>query len=121
MVGHTGILSAAIKAAATLDVCLLRLEEAVKETGGTMLVTADHGNCECMVDPKDGGPHTSHTVGFVPLVLVNGPESIIGLENGRLSDISPTILDLMGQKKPEVMTGDSLLIETAEAPRRAFE
>ena len=121
MVGHTGVLPAAIQAAKTIDDCLARLETAVCEAGGTLLVTADHGNCELMVDPENGGAHTAHTIGVVPVVLINGPDGVTKLHDGRLADIAPTVLDLMHLTQPDVMTGQSLLDRSAAAPRRAAE
>lgn len=121
MVGHTGILPAAIEAAGTIDKCLERLDQAVRKANGAMLVTADHGNCELMIDPKNNGPHTAHTIGVVPIVLVEGPDEVSELKNGRLADVAPTILDLMGLAQPNVMTGQSLLMRNAAAPRRATE
>ncbi|OFX08431.1 MAG: phosphoglycerate mutase (2,3-diphosphoglycerate-independent) [Alphaproteobacteria bacterium RIFOXYD12_FULL_60_8] len=112
MVGHTGVLKAAIQAVETLDSCLARLEEAVAEAGGTMLVTADHGNCEMMRDPVTGEPHTAHTIGAVPLVLVNPPHGVERLEAGRLADVAPTLLHLLDLEQPAEMTGQSLLVET---------
>ena len=117
MVGHTGILEAAMKAAATVDASLARVEKAVIEAGGTMLVTADHGNCEMMVDPVNGGPHTAHTVGKVDAILVNGPDGAT-LHDGRLADVAPTLLALLGLPQPAEMTG-SPLIDTEETARRA--
>jgi len=113
MVGHTGILPAAIKAAETIDACLARLEAALKKSGGAMLICADHGNLELMRDPATHEPHTQHTVGVVPAVLVNGPAGIAGLKNGRLADIAPTILELMKLQKPAEMSGESLLVRAA--------
>ena len=113
MVGHTGILSAAIKAAETIDGCLARLENALKRSGGTLLITADHGNLEMMRDPDTDEPHTQHTVGEVPLVLVNAPDGVDRLEDGRLADLAPTVLDLLGISKPAEMTGRSLLHRAA--------
>lgn len=107
MVGHTGVLSAAAKAAETLDGCLGRLETAVTATGGIMLVTADHGNCERMV-AISGDMHTSHTLNVVPTVLVNAPDGIETLRAGRLCDVAPTLLQLLGLQQPEEMTGLSL-------------
>lgn len=121
MVGHTGVLEAAIEAAGTLDTCLSRVEAAVKATGGALLVTADHGNCELMVDPDTAAPHTAHTIGRVPVVLVGGDQSVSALHNGRLADLAPTVLDLMGLPQPQAMTGASLIERRAEAPRRAAE
>ncbi len=115
MVGHTGILAAAIKAAETIDACLARLETALKKTGGTMLICADHGNLEMMKDPATDEPHTQHTVGVVPAVLVNGPTDVEGLRDGRLADIAPTVLALMQLTKPPEMSGASLLVRHADA------
>lgn len=109
MVGHTGILDAAMKAIATVDKCLGRLEEAVIKAGGSLLITADHGNAETMTDLETGAPFTSHTVNVVPAILVNGPEGMDTLEDGRLSDVAPTLLDLIGLSKSSHMTGHSLL------------
>jgi 2,3-bisphosphoglycerate-independent phosphoglycerate mutase len=109
MVGHTGILPAAIKAAETIDACLGRVERAIVEAGGTMLVTADHGNAEQMLDSVTGQPHTAHSVGPVPAVLVNPPASIQSLENGRLADVAPTLLALLNLPQPSEMTGHSLV------------
>jgi 2,3-bisphosphoglycerate-independent phosphoglycerate mutase len=108
MVGHTGSLPAAIKAVETVDAALGRIVEAVKAQGGALLVTADHGNCELMKDPVTGGPHTAHTTNPVPVLLVNGPPGA-GLADGRLADVAPTLLELMGQPQPAAMTGVSLL------------
>ncbi|KAA0687156.1 2,3-bisphosphoglycerate-independent phosphoglycerate mutase [Azospirillum brasilense] len=109
MVGHSGILSAAIKAVEAVDVSLGRLEAAVRAQGGVMLVTADHGNCELMKDPQTNGPHTAHTLDKVPLVLVNGPAGVTAIRSGRLADIAPTLLDLMKLPQPAEMTGKSLI------------
>ena len=109
MVGHTGILKAAIKAAETIDSCLNRLETAVKRTGGVLLISADHGNLEMMRDAETNQPHTQHTVGMVPVVLVNGAQNVTRLHDGRLADLAPTILELLGLPKPAEMTGRSLL------------
>jgi 2,3-bisphosphoglycerate-independent phosphoglycerate mutase len=108
MVGHTGILSAAIKAVETLDGCLGRLKEAIVKAGGIMVITADHGNAEMMRDPVTGEPYTAHTIGRVPVVLLNGPVGK-GLADGRLADVAPTVLSLMGLPQPAEMTGHSLL------------
>lgn len=108
MVGHTGDLSAAMKACEAVDEGLGRAIAALEDVGGAMIVTADHGNCEVMVDPQTGGPHTAHTLNPVPVILVNGPEGV-GLKEGRLSDLAPTVLALMGLDQPAEMTGHSLL------------
>lgn len=111
MVGHTGVLPAAVKAVETLDACLGRLEAAITSAGGVMLVTADHGNCENMKD-AEGGAHTSHTLNVVPTVLVNPPTWVGGLRPGRLSDVAPTLLRLMNVEQPTDMTGQSLIEES---------
>jgi 2,3-bisphosphoglycerate-independent phosphoglycerate mutase len=109
MVGHTGILEAAIKAVEAVDTGLGAALAAVKDVGGAMIVTADHGNCETMVDPETGGPHTAHTLNPVPVVLWNGPEGVM-LRDGRLADLAPTLLELMGLPRPAEMTGQSLIV-----------
>ena len=107
MVGHTGVLAAAIKAVETVDAGLGAIAEAVQRQGGALLVTADHGNAELMVDPQTGKPHTAHTTNVVPLMLIGGQAKV--LADGRLADISPTLLALMGLAQPAEMTGQSLL------------
>jgi len=119
MVGHTGILAAAVKAAEALDVCLGRIEAALIKSGGVMLVTADHGNLEMMRDPQSGEPHTQHTTGKVPIVLVNGPAGMSTLYDGRLADIAPTVLELLRLQQPAEMTGQSLLHATPALARAA--
>lgn len=109
MVGHTGIMEAALKAVAAVDENLGRVMKAIKDVDGVLLVTADHGNVEKMVDEKTGEPYTAHTVGKVRAVLYNAPKEVKGLKDGRLADISPTLLDLLGIKQPVEMTGKSLL------------
>lgn len=108
MVGHTGNLSAAIAACEAVDRGLTRVVAALEAAGGAMIVTADHGNCEVMVDPATQGPHTSHTTNLVPVVLVGGPEGA-RLHDGRLADLAPTLLALMGLAPPPEMTGQSLI------------
>jgi len=108
MVGHTGDLDAAIKACEAVDAGLGKVLDAVKAAGGAMIVTADHGNCETMVDPDSGGPHTAHTTNLVPVVLFGGPEGAT-LEEGRLADLAPTLLELMQIDQPDEMTGKSLI------------
>jgi len=108
MVGHTGVLSAAIRAAEAVDVAIGAVERAVREVGGALLVTADHGNLELMRDPETGQPHTAHTVGPVPLVYV-GARTATLRAGGALRDIAPTLLDLLGLPQPAAMTGQSLL------------
>lgn len=111
MVGHTGLMDAAIKAVETVDSCLGRIVAAMAETGGSLLVTADHGNVEQMVDPETGEPHTAHTSGRVPFILVDEAYREAKLrEGGSLQDIAPTILYLLGIAKPPEMTGENLII-----------
>ncbi len=109
MVGHTGVLEAAIKAIETIDECVGRVVEAVNNQDGVLLITADHGNAEQMIDYKTGEPHTAHTTNPVPLILV-GMENA-KLREGRLADLAPTMLDIMNLEKPAEMTGESLIIK----------
>jgi len=109
MVGHTGILSAAISAMETVDTCVGRVIDAVLAAGGMALVTADHGNCEQM-DDGHGSPHTAHTANLVPLILVDPQRRGAKLREGILADIAPTILELLGLPKPAAMSGKSLLL-----------
>ncbi len=109
MVGHTGDLDAAIKACEAVDQGLGTVLQALEETGGAMIVTADHGNCEMMIDPETGGAHTAHTVNPVPVILVGGPDGAT-LRQGILADIAPTLLQLMGLPQPDEMTGRSLIL-----------
>ncbi len=109
MVGHTGVLEAAIKAVETVDRGLGEIERAIRAAGGSLLVTADHGNCEMMRDPVTGQPHTAHTTNPVPIFLVS--DRRVALENGRLADVAPTLLALMGLAQPPEMTGRSLLTD----------
>jgi 2,3-bisphosphoglycerate-independent phosphoglycerate mutase len=109
MVGHTGVLEAAVKAVEALDVCLQRVTDAILKVGGECLITADHGNCEQMLDPN-GGPMTQHTTGPVNLIHVSQQGKTVSLkEGGALCDIAPTLLSMMGESQPEEMTGKVLL------------
>jgi 2,3-bisphosphoglycerate-independent phosphoglycerate mutase len=110
MVGHTGDLGAAIKACEAVDSGLGRALAALEAAGGAMIVTADHGNCETMVDPVTGEPHTAHTTNPVPVILVGGPAGAV-LRSGRLADLAPTLLELMRLPKPPEMTGESLIVQ----------
>lgn len=110
MVGHTGDLAAAMAACASVDKGLGAVGAALERVGGTMIVTADHGNCETMVDPETGGPHTAHTTNPVPVILVNGPTGASLRSGGRLADLAPSLLDLMGLDLPDEMTGESLIV-----------
>jgi 2,3-bisphosphoglycerate-independent phosphoglycerate mutase len=116
MVGHTGSLPAAIKAVETVDTGLGRIVEAIGTAGGALLVTADHGNCELMRDPVSGGPHTAHTTNPVPVILYRASGEADPLRDGRLADIAPTLLQLMGLDQPPEMTGQSLLRAHAVRP-----
>ncbi|QOV92043.1 2,3-bisphosphoglycerate-independent phosphoglycerate mutase [Humisphaera borealis] len=110
MVGHTGVLAAAIKACEHVDVCVGRILDAVKKQDGVAIVLADHGNAEQMIDPATGGPHTAHTTYPVELVVVDDRAKGKKLrEGGRLADVAPTVLDMMGLPKPAEMTGVSLI------------
>ena len=108
MVGHTGNIDAAIKAVEAVDKCVGEIVEAVQKQNGVLLITADHGNAEQMIDYQTGEPLTSHTTNLVPLILV-GVENV-ELKDGRLCDLTPTMLDIMEEQKPKEMTGESLLI-----------
>ena len=115
MVGHTGIMAAAIKAAETVDTCVGRLVDKMQELGGSALILADHGNLEQMYDPETDGPHTAHTTYPVPLIVVD--EEFKGCqlrEGGRLADVIPTALHVLGLEKPEEMTGTSLVMTNDE-------
>jgi len=109
MVGHSGILIAAIKAVEAVDRSVGALVAAVQQQGGAVLVTADHGNCEQMYDPETHGPHTAHTLNRVPMFLAGAPPAVTSLADGKLADVAPTLLALMGLPQPAVMDGKSLL------------
>ena len=109
MVGHTGCLEAAITACEAVDHGLGRAIGAIRDAGGALLVTADHGNCEMMIDPENGGPHTAHTTNRVPVTLLGGPPGC-RLRSGTLADLAPTLLGLMGLDVPAEMTGRSLIL-----------
>jgi 2,3-bisphosphoglycerate-independent phosphoglycerate mutase len=117
MVGHSGDLQAAIKAVEAVDRCLGRLRAAVEAKGGALLITADHGNAEMMQDPVTGEPHTAHTLNRVPVIVLGaGARRVV---DGRLADVAPTLLDLMGLPKPAAMTGRSLLTPGEDLRARA--
>ena len=121
MVGHTGDLEAATRAVEAVDTCLGRVAEAVTKQGGALLITADHGNAEMMMDPATGQPHTAHTTNPVPVMLINaggqGRNAPIALHNGKLADVAPTLLELMGIEPPKDMTGHSLIVSPAAQGR----
>ncbi|MEP7326379.1 MAG: 2,3-bisphosphoglycerate-independent phosphoglycerate mutase, partial [Gemmatimonadota bacterium] len=107
MVGHTGVIPAIIHAVETVDQCLSRMLGSIEKTGASALVTADHGNCELMLDPATGGPHTAHTTNPVPLVLVNSDATALR-SGGALRDVGPTVLRMLGVEPPPEMTGRDL-------------
>jgi len=106
MVGHTGVIEAAVKAVETVDECLGRVVEAVHESGGALVITADHGNCDNMLE-ADGSPNTAHSLNPVPIIVTADGVALDG--EGILADVAPTILALMGIEQPPEMTGRSLL------------
>ena len=109
MVGHTGSLEAAMQAAGTVDECLQKVTAAMEAAGGSLIITADHGNAEQMLDAETGQPHTAHTLNPVPVLLFNGPDNCRTLGNGRLADLAPSILELLHLEQPAEMTGLSIL------------
>jgi 2,3-bisphosphoglycerate-independent phosphoglycerate mutase len=109
MVGHSGKIEPTVKAVETVDACLARIESAVRAKGGAMLITADHGNAEMMIDPVTGGPHTAHTTNPVPFIVIAENAKQFTLKpNGSLRDISPTLLGMLGLDEPQEMTGADL-------------
>ncbi|HYQ80669.1 MAG TPA: alkaline phosphatase family protein, partial [Anaeromyxobacteraceae bacterium] len=112
MVGHTGILDAAVKAVKVVDECIGRLWAAARKAGVAMVVTADHGNCEMMVDPETGQPHTAHTLGPVPFILADPDFRGATLRReGVLADVAPTALQVMGLPRPKEMKGLGLVVK----------
>ena len=111
MVGHTGVLEAAVKAVEAVDECVGKAVEAIKETGGQMFLCADHGNAEQLVDEETGAPFTAHTTNPVPFILINADPSYKLREGGCLADIAPTLIEIMGMEQPKEMTGKSLIIK----------
>jgi len=111
MVGHSGKIPPTVQAVETVDACLGRIFTAVRQKGGAMMVTADHGNAEMMIDPATGGPHTAHTTNPVPLIVVSDEDKKFTLRpDGALQDISPTVLGLLGIPQPKEMTGHDLRV-----------
>jgi 2,3-bisphosphoglycerate-independent phosphoglycerate mutase len=118
MVGHSGKIEPTVKAVETVDACLGRIEAAVRSKGGAMLITADHGNAEMMVDPGTGGPHTAHTTNPVPFIVIAENAKQFTLKpNGSLRDISPTMLGMLGIDEPREMTGTDLRSLLNSGPR----
>ena len=114
MVGHSGKIPPTIRAVETVDACLARIFTAVRQKGGVMIVTADHGNAEMMIDPATGGPHTAHTTNPVPLIIVSDQDKKFALRpDGALQDISPTVLSLLGIPQPKEMTGHDLRVSAS--------
>src|SRR5262249_55865270 len=112
MVGHSGKIEPTVKAVEVVDTCLGEIEKAVRARGGAMLITADHGNAEMMVDPVTGGPHTAHTTNPVPFIVIAESAAQFSLKpNGSLRDISPTILGMLGLDEPKDMTGTDLRVK----------
>ena len=109
MVGHTGVFDAAVKAVEAVDTCLGKVVDAIMAKNGKVLITADHGNADCLVDPETKGVFTAHTTNPVPLILLGAGD--VKLNRGRLCDLTPTMLDLMGLDKPAEMTGESLIVK----------
>ena len=109
MVGHTGIIDAAVKAVEAVDECVGRTVDAILKKGGQAIITADHGNADCLIDPETKAPFTAHTTNPVPMILIGAGD--VTLKDGRLCDLCPTMLDLMGLEKPEAMTGESLIVK----------
>jgi 2,3-bisphosphoglycerate-independent phosphoglycerate mutase len=111
MVGHSGKIEPTVKAVETVDACLGRIELAVRSKGGAMLITADHGNAEMMIDPATGGPHTAHTTNPVPFIVVaENSKKFMLKSGGSLRDISPTILGMLDLPEPREMTGADLRV-----------
>ena len=110
MVGHTGVEEAAIKAIETVDECVGKAVDAIKEVDGVLFICADHGNAEQLVDYDTGAPFTAHTTNPVPFILVNADPAYKLREGGCLADIIPTLIELMGMEQPKEMTGKSLLV-----------
>lgn len=109
MVGHTGIMEAAIKAVEAVDACVGKMVEKLLEKGGKAIITADHGNADCLVDPETKEPFTAHTTNPVPMIVIG--EGDVRLKEGKLCDLCPTMLDMMGIEKPAEMTGESLIVK----------
>jgi 2,3-bisphosphoglycerate-independent phosphoglycerate mutase len=115
MVGHSGKIEPTVKAVETVDACLSRIETAVRQKGGALLITADHGNAEMMIDPATGRPHTAHTTNPVPFIVVAANSRRFSLRSGgSLRDISPTVLGMLGLAQPQEMTGGDLRVDLSQ-------
>jgi len=117
MVGHTGVIPAAITAVETVDACLGRVLAVADETGARVIVTADHGNCEMMIDPETGGPHTAHTTNPVPFIVIDPAGELPLRGGGALGDVGPTLLTMLGLEPPPEMTGRDLRQAHSHIPR----
>jgi 2,3-bisphosphoglycerate-independent phosphoglycerate mutase len=113
MVGHTGVIKAAVEAIETVDKCVGKIVNKILEKNGAVYITADHGNAEQLIDPATGEPFTAHTTNLVPFIVA-GNGNVKLNEGGRLCDIAPTMLEFMGLPKPEEMTGESLVVKNPE-------
>jgi 2,3-bisphosphoglycerate-independent phosphoglycerate mutase len=113
MVGHSGNLAATIRACEVVDQQLARITKSANQVGARLLITADHGNCEMMIDPETGGPHTAHTTNPVPLLLVEDGTPVALRSGGALCDVGPTVLAMLGVPQPPEMTGKDLRIQGA--------
>ena len=109
MVGHTGVFDAAVKAVEAVDECVGRMVDALLKKNGKAIITADHGNADCMIDPSNKSVFTAHTTNPVPMIVIGAGD--VKLKEGRLCDLCPTMLDMMGLEKPEEMTGESLIVK----------
>jgi 2,3-bisphosphoglycerate-independent phosphoglycerate mutase len=119
MVGHSGSLPATIQACQVVDECLARVVRAAEQSGARLIVTADHGNCEMMIDPETGGPHTAHTTNPVPFVVVDADDDRPLRAGGALCDVGPTVLRMLGLEQPDEMTGRDLRALGAAAGQAA--
>jgi 2,3-bisphosphoglycerate-independent phosphoglycerate mutase len=112
MVGHTGNFEASVKACEVIDECLGKVVDAALAKNGRVLITADHGNIEQLIDYDTGKPHTAHTTNLVPLILVDEEHKSVELKQGSASDVAPTVLQLLDIPQPAEMTGRSLILES---------
>jgi 2,3-bisphosphoglycerate-independent phosphoglycerate mutase len=115
MVGHTGSLPATITAVETVDACLARVLDSARKANARIIVTADHGNCEMMIDPETGGPHTAHTTNPVPIIVIDPNDSRPMRAGGALCDVGPTLLTMLGLQQPKEMTGIDLRLSGERA------
>ena len=114
MVGHSGKMEPTVRAVETVDAQLGRIYQAIRQSGGAMMITADHGNAEMLIDPVNGGPHTAHTTNPVPFILVSEEKGLALREGGSLRDLSPTLLRLLKVDQPQQMTGGDLVTRSGD-------